>query len=226
MSLLQQKEKYYLGGAANTSSEYILNGTYNGSKKKIFSEIDGVGGGASDFRTKNGDWINNLKYRIIVAGGGGAGRSPISGDNIGEYKGGRGGGINGTSGEYTVCPPAYGTQETSYLPPCNDPDIKYVNGDLGIGRNGGWAGGGGGYYGGGYIQYSAGGGGSGYVDPSLISIGNYSAVTSFSEHYGFGYAKISILLNINKSLKQFMNTCKIKRPFIIPFTFISIIILS
>ena len=212
----------YLGGSANTSTEYKLNGTYNGCTSKSFNEIDGVGGGASDFRTKKGDWKDNLHSRLIVAGGGGSGRSPIKQDDIGDYEGGRGGGINGTSGEYTVCPASYGTQETSFLPLCeNDPDIKYKKGDFGQGGNGGWAGGGGGYYGGGYIQYGAGGGGSGYVDPSLLTIGNYTAETKFSDHYGFGYAKISILLDIY-SLKQFLNTCKMRNSFIIPSCFISI----
>jgi hypothetical protein len=191
----------YIGASKNlTHLAEILNSTFNGSPGG-YNHFDGVGGGATDFRTKSGKWNENPSSRIIVAGGGGSGRIGTHSGYF-ELKGGNGGGLTGRSGQGVNCSSPYGTQNQSFIEECNS--VFYRHGIFGSGGGGSWAGGGGGWYGGGFIVNGAGGGGSGYIG-NLLSFGKYKAQTNQTEHpIGFGRAKITILSNIPMEL--FCNT--------------------
>ena len=200
----RQKLYLYIGASQNlTFSDEILDNSFNGGLRGGFSAWDGIGGGATDFRTKGGEWYSNPESRILVAGGGGSGRMP--GRNAEGYKGGDGGGSEGKPGPGYYCSSAYGTQTESKYPTCQNSSVGHSNGRFGYGAGGGWAGGGGGYYGGGWVDSGAGGGGSGYIG-GVESIGKYKAITETSLHSGFGYAEITILSSLS-FMNKFLNTC-------------------
>ena len=207
ISRKRQKLYLYIGASQNlTFSDEILDNSFNGGLNGGFSIRDGIGGGATDFRTKNGEWYSNPESRIIVAGGGGSGRLQfLSGDEIRNYPGGNGGGSEGKPGPGYYCSSAYGTQTESKYPTCQNSSVGHSNGEFGYGAGGGWAGGGGGYYGGGWVDSGAGGGGSGYIG-GVESIGKYQAITETSLHSGFGYAEITILSSFT-FMNKFLNTC-------------------
>jgi hypothetical protein len=126
----------------------------------------GHGGGATDMRTIGGNWddVNSLDSRIIVAGGGGAGRNS-------SYIGGHGGGLTGGTGTYfspdQTGGPTGGTQTaggtntpwTGFTMATKGKAMTYNGGTLSASF---FAGGGGGYYGGASGRV-AGGGGSSYI---------------------------------------------------------------
>ena len=208
--VVQKRKTLYLhiGGSVNiTHPDYNsppVNNTYNGCFSGGNNGFDGVGGGATDFRTKSGDWSDHFDSRIIVAGGGGSGRSRSYNQDLIALKGGDGGGEEGKEGEGLECKSAYGTINESYFPKCSNSTLHHKEGEFGYGASSGWSGGGGGYYGGGLVFNGAGGGGSGYIG-NLQSIGNYTAITTTSSHNGFGFAQITILTK-HGFLRQFMHT--------------------
>ena len=187
----------YIGGSKNqTHGSTTLDESFNGSPGGS-NDLDGVGGGATDFRTKSGRWNENPSSRIIVAGGGGSGRIHTYSGNK-QYTGGDGGGLSGTAGQGLNCSSPYGTQ-TDSVGSCSS--VSFWKGTFGSGAGGGWAGGGGGWWGGGSVYNGAGGGGSGYIG-NLDSIGKYVATTkTFDYHIGSGQAKITIMSDIPESLK-------------------------
>ena len=160
--------KLYLHIGATNSSGYGYNGGGNSN-----NENDGRGGGATDFRTKPGEWNQNFDSRIIVAGGGGGGFLNIAGGN--------GGGNEGSSSKISngnrAC---YGTQNG-----CIGAVNGYRNGEIGIGATEGAGAGG-------CANSCSGGGGSGYIG-GVISNPFFKKVTSFSSHTGFGEARITII---------------------------------
>jgi hypothetical protein len=140
----------YVGASVNlTHFTEKLNSSFNGSPGCSNSQ-DGVGGGATDFRTKNGKWNENPSSRIIVAGGGGSGRIS-TGSGYHELKGGKGGGLTGEAGEGLNCSSPFGTQNESFIEECTS--VEYRLGTFGSGGGGGWAGGDGGWYGGGFVHW-------------------------------------------------------------------------
>ena len=157
----------YVGGNAN---HYI--GGWNGGGSAV-SYATG-GGGASDVRVGG----MNLTDRIIVAGGSGGTRQPVSG--------GVGGGLTGGTGDPNS-PATGGTGGTQIAGGANGtPLMNGVDATLGMGASGtqqGSCGGGGGYYGGGRGGYASstagGGGGSGYIG------GVTSGITVDSTQVGF-----------------------------------------
>ena len=224
--VFQKTNKLYLhiGGSANITNaletSQPLNNTYNGCLNDAKNIYDGMGGGATDFRTKSGNWSSNFDSRIIVAGGGGAGRAYIHSTNV-NFTGGDGGGVEGEPGIGLICDSGYGTIENYFTPQCSNSSLWHGNGSFGYGYGGEWSGGGGGYYGGGSVFNGAGGGGSGYIG-NLQSIGKYIAKTSTSSHNGFGYAKITILTD-TKFISQFLNTCNSNNLFSINHSLMNLI---
>ena len=183
----------HIGWHQEQVSDGYMDGNYNGQFEHGSNENDGAGGGATDFRTTKGPWNKNFKSRILVAGGGGAGRVTM---NVNEntymsYPGGNGGGITGEPGFGVYCNSTYGMQNGSSKFLCEN-TIDHKPGKFGYSPWGGWSSGGGGWYGGGSVAFGSGGGGSGYVG-NLIGIGKYNAITKASDHVGFGQAKISII---------------------------------
>ena len=188
----------YLGGTENRSEDdpVLSKGSYNCNQGQGQNTNDGAGGGATDFRTKNGEWYENPESRIIVAGGGGSGRLYFG--NI--YKGGDGGGLEGEPGQGEVCTSPYGTQTESRMQ--DGCSVTYSLGSFGQAASADhWSSGGGGYYGGGWVSIGAGGGGSGYVSDKLIDIGNYHLNTTRSNHVGRGKARITIISSQKKTRK-------------------------
>ena len=161
----KMKKKLYLhlGGHRDAVDEahFEMAGNYNGGGIPA-QGIDAPGGGASDFRKKEGNWNEKLESRILIAGGGGGGR--IAAQKY--FKGGDGGGLNGTSGEGHKCSSFYGTQFNSLGGNnCGQGELLKSIGELGKGGNG-FGTGGGGYHGGSVMQDAAGGGGSGFINPT------------------------------------------------------------
>ena len=120
---------------------------FNGGGGPSHYGCNGTGGGATDFRTTNGNWDNatGLKNRIMVAGGGGGGgKWPQPSSDFGGHGGGLNGisAISGTNGVNNGGSGGGqgGTQTSAGL-----------NGGFGYGGMGNWegGGGGGGWYGGG-----------------------------------------------------------------------------
>ena len=181
-----RRKNLYLHIGAYSSN----NKGYNGGANS-YNTHDGRGGGATDFRLVSGKWDENFDSRIIVAGGGGGG---YMGQN-----GGRGGGTDGESFQVGENRPCYGSQNG-----CLEGINVGHNGEFGNGGGsarglggGGYWGGGGGYWGGGDANDCGGGGGSGYVG-GVSSLTNFKKLTSFSNHRGFGEARITILMNFDK----------------------------
>ena len=182
----------YIGGTKDLNEgQEILSNSFNGGFKGGANEYDGIGGGATDFREKGGSWHTNLETRIIVAAGGGSGRSTDGGQEL-NLKGGNGGGTTGEPGKGLQCSSAYGTQTESYMASCNA-NLQYIDkGGFGYGGSGSWAGGGSGYFGGGLVEGGSGGGGSGYIG-GVQSYGTFTALTEASSHTGLGFAEVTIL---------------------------------
>ena len=200
----------YIGASVNlTNNKDVISSTYNGSPggNNLF---DGCGGGATDFRKKNGDWNQNPESRIITAAGGGSGRVTTSSYGDFDFNGGNGGGTNGKPGSGYFCTSPYGTKNGNDVETCAK-SATYRNGTFGSGAGSWWSGGGGGYYGGGSVSEGASGGGSGYIG-RLKSKGKYIAVTKESNNYGFGFAKITILPR-----EMFSCACKSRRSNNVPF---------
>lgn len=160
----------YVGGKGNyptsvTANTWTFNGGGIGYPANNASY--GNGGGATDIRTVGGNWdvAASLASRIIVAGGGGAGRNT-------SYIGGHGGGLTGGTGTYFSPDQTGGPTGGSQT--AGGSNTGYTSGlttaDLGKAMT--WngntltatflAGGGGGYYGGASGRV-AGGGGSSYI---------------------------------------------------------------
>ena len=179
----------HLGGHHDTSdSDSIPLPCYNGGGSPALN-IDGPGGGASDFRTQNGNWTETLSSRILVAGGGGGGRTI----KPNRYIGGNGGGETGTEGQGETTPSRYGTPDGV---DGAEPTSSHQDGKFGVGGSG-WGTGGGGWFGGSTHENAAGGGGSGHINPTeIVSYFDVKASTSLSEHVGAGRAIITILRNI------------------------------
>lgn len=127
----------------------------------------GNGGGATDIRTIGGNWDDNasLASRVVVAGGGGAGRNTT-------YIGGHGGGLTGGTGTYfspdQTGGPTGGSQTAGGLNTGYTAGLTLATLGKAMTWNGitptaaFFAGGGGGYYGGASGRV-AGGGGSSYL---------------------------------------------------------------
>ena len=166
----------YLGGHAdlNSSLNIIYQNIYNGGAYGV-NNIDSPGGGATDFREVSGNWsdYNSLKSRIVTAGAGGGGRIE---DKI--YNGGRGGGLNGESGQGQICPSQYGMQDRCSASTCAD-GIHYASGTFGRGGLGGFGGPGAGWFGGGAVEKGAGGGGSGHTQ-NVINYGSFKVKNELS----------------------------------------------
>ena len=176
-----QETYLYLHVGSFVSTE--LNYGYNGGGKGSSLNYDGNGGGATDFRTKSGNWNENLPSRILVAGGGGGAYSSSS-------PGGDGGGTEGTSGSETT----YGNESphgTQTGCSGGKGDIRIVNSNQGYSEY--YGAGGGGFYGGGSADYCGGGGGSGYCGLNT-TYKSYRGNTIVSDHKGKGKAKITVLL--------------------------------
>ena len=216
----------YIGGSANITSVYgnSMKSIFNGCLNEGSNYYDGAGGGATDFRTKGGEWNSSFDSRIIVAGGGGACRVHTNNYIMGNFKGGDGGGLEGSPGEGLNCTSPYGTQNQSYAEECNDDQVLQVAGQYGYGTSGFWGGGGGGYFGGSSVHNGAGGGGSGFIG-DLESIGKYIAQTKQTIHQGFGYAKITVLTHTT-FMNYFINTCKSKSLIINHIIFIIMILIK
>ena len=180
----------HIGGSVNYTGQF-LKPAYNGQLKSGNNAYDCVGGGATDFRLKYGKWTENFESRIIVAGGGGAGRPIDTDKGVVDCKGGNGGGINGEPGEGVYLKSPYGMQ-TSSSPTESNPNATQKHGSFGYGFAGQWSSGGGGWYGGGSVTSGASGGGSGYVQ-KLVGIGKYKRETITSNHIGNGIAKLTVL---------------------------------
>ena len=160
----------YVGGlgsypsVAVTANAWTFNG--GGIGYPAANSAYGNGGGASDVRTVGGLWDNpaSLASRVIVAGGGGAGRNS-------SYIGGNAGGLTGGTGTYYTPDQASGPTGGSQI--AGGTNTGYTGLTLAtLGKAMTWdgttlaasflAGGGGGYYGGASGRV-AGGGGSSYI---------------------------------------------------------------
>jgi hypothetical protein len=138
--------------------------TFNGGGRLTYENRPaargGIGGGATDFRLKNGDWDNatSLNSRIMVAGGGGGGGSDdyISTSHPIRANGGYGGGLTvgeGISTNTNIKNATGGTQTSGGTFTDYNCATQYVVAAM-FGKGGayhwfGGGGGGGGYYGGG-----------------------------------------------------------------------------
>ncbi len=148
--------------AANT---WTFNG--GGTGHPVNNYYCGNGGGASDIRTVGGSWDNaaSLSSRIIVAGGGGAGRDATC---IGGNGGGTAGGAGTSFNPDQTGGPTGGTQSAGGTNSGYASALTAATLGKAMTWNGSrlpvdiLVGGGGGYYGGGSGRV-AGGGGSGYI---------------------------------------------------------------
>ena len=206
-----QKLYLHIGGYQEQQDDKALNGSYNGQIDSGNNENDGAGGGATDFRTSKGNWNQNFETRVIVAAGGGAGRViKAEDDKFYAFSGGNGGGLNGEPGEGLYCNSTFGMQKQSSKFTC-DINISYQIGKFGYAPWNGWASGGGGWFGGGNVVQGAAGGGSGFIG-KLIGIGKYKAITTASNHEGFGKARITIIPE-NKFLDLLFKTCALSNDY-------------
>ena len=141
----------YVGQPGRDNSTGYGAGWNGGGNAGIYG-YSGSGGGATDIRTVNGAWNQNLDMRIAVAAGGGGGGNQAK-------DGGYAGGFTGGTGEYASWTGGYGGTQSAG-------GAGYDGGGFGYGgsssEDGG--GGGGGWYGGGAgINNCGGGGGSSYL---------------------------------------------------------------
>ena len=210
----------YIGASKNlTFGAEKLNSTFNGSPGGNNRE-DGVGGGATDFRRRNGEWNENPSSRIIVAAGGGSGRTSST-YGFYEIKGGDGGGLEGEPGQGVTCTSPYGGQNKSIVQECEK--TGFIHGTFGSGAGNFWSGGGRGWWGGGCVGYGAGGGGSGYIG-GVVSFGKYKAITKKTDDaFGFGKAKITIISDFPRYLLCKTYSCRLNNKF---FLMIHIILVS
>ena len=151
----------------------------------------GSGGGATDIRLNS----ENIKDRIIVAGGGGG--SAGYDKDIRDSQGGNGGGNIGLNGT-THYQNKFGTGGSQDKPGICNNNGEGTSGNNNTGGNGAGSGssgggGGGGYFGGGGGWYAGGGGGSGYVSDKLQSKFGVFKETKTFNNIGNGYIIISIL---------------------------------
>ena len=196
-----------VGGAGQSSSTEASEGGYNGGGKSMigsYKVCGSSGGGSTDILIES----NGKREKVIIAGGGGG---SIIYDNI-HYKGGFGGGYNGSdgAGQYYAYA-GKGGKQTYYENGGSWGSIRGGFGQLGQGGDGNaqadasTGGGGGGYYGGGGgADVGSGAGGSGYLSKRVIR-GLLYQDDSYQMYgrEGNGYARIS-------QVKSFC-TCVIKR---------------
>ena len=184
--IIKEPKTLYLhvgGTPSDTKSE--SHGSYNGGGGGANLE-DGAGGGATDFRTEEGDWNKgekSFKSRIIVAGAGGG--AYYYGQLFSQ--GGDGGGETGTSISYNENKPCVGSQNGCI----NGTDSNRM-GKLGIGNSKYYGSGGGGYWGGGSAYGCGGGGGSGYIG-GVTSIDKIEAKTIPGINDGYAKARITVI---------------------------------
>ena len=187
------------GSSISGQSKAYVPGGFNGGGRGQTGDGElaaGSGGGCTDIRLNS----ENLKDRIIVAGGGG-GSAGFDSDGH-DSKGGDGGGIIGSDG--TGCysnrdENKYGTGGSQEKPGICAHNGEGKNGENNVGGDGkgsgsSGGGGGGGYYGGGGGYYAAGGGGSGYVSDKLESGYGINKETKEFANVGTGYIIISHIL--------------------------------
>ena len=185
--ILSKKDKIYLyiGGHSTGNIEKSYNGGGCGNNTN-----DGAGGGATDFRTKFGDWNDeqSLKSRIIVAGGGGGAYAIESNPYFFSVNGGSGGGETGERGTcVSSSQPPYGAQTG-----CIGGAGTYNNGTFGEGASNLYGSGGGGYWGGGNGPSCGGSGGSGYIG-KVFTLGKYTKSLTSSINTGSGKASITLI---------------------------------
>ena len=198
----------YVGGLGGfpssgvTANAWTFNG--GGIGYPANNSAYGNGGGASDVRLVGGAWDNtvSLASRVIVAGGGGAGRNT-------SYIGGNGGGLIGGTGTFfspdQTGGPTGGTQTSG------GSNTGYTSGltTATLGKAMTWdgttltanflAGGGGGYYGGASGRVAGGGGSSfigGVSSGTTIIFGQTNFVTNPVASTGNGMVIITELCNI------------------------------
>ena len=214
IKLIKNEALYaYVGqaGSANPAGHaQETAGGYNGggatAGQDCCNRIFGSGGGATDFRLKNGTWNNfdSLKSRIMVAAGGGGRFSSGDGNGIGGYGGALVGG-SGAGDHGGWCYGEGGTQTSAgEIGISNEDNCKLesavgytdagtITGGFGYGGRHGsqgnnGTGGGGGYYGGGSSGHiaSAGGGSSfisGYTGCDAILDSRVAENSGQSIHY-------------------------------------------
>ena len=218
---------FYIGakGVCESTSQKATPNSFGGGGRG-YNGVSGSsacsGGGASDVRIKK----DNLKTRIIVAGGaGGTGYNYWDKKNM---KGGKGGGESGTKGEDSSSGVNVGggpgNETSGGSSPFND------DGSFGFGGNrsqNNGCGGGGGWFGGGAggIGVSAGGGGSGFVflnaDPNVELDKKYQLLSGRTEegtNKDDGKIIIEIISSSGFGIGQ---TCRRKMPFLFSISFSS-----
>ena len=195
--LLAGQDLYVNVGGAAPDDESGSGGFNGGGSSDGFG---GGGGGASDMRTvsRNGDPLESLESRLIVAGGGG-GSGGFVGCTEGFRAGGDGGDAGSAGGDGEPCGSLAGgtggkagTQSEGGLG--GSPEGQ--NGSLGQGGDGALfgGGGGGGYYGGGGGGDKTSGGGSdapgggGGGGSNLVPEGGTASITSESPSITISYA--------------------------------------
>ena len=199
----------------NATAANTFNGGGSGMQSPTQYYTASSGGGSSDIRINKDD----IYHRLIVAGaGGGTGRYGVN-----YWKGGNGGGENGTKGTTT-----YATSSQF-----GGSGATQLSGNLFYGENRtDWdgCGGGGGLYGGGSgkAYNNPGGGGSGFVfnkesqsiaTSAMIVLEKsyylYNARTSTSDHTGDGKIVITVLTNLFCETRNIKNS--INMPYFIVF---------
>lgn len=177
--ILSKNENIYIGVGG-------IGQSFNGGN-------DGGGGGATHIATASGElnsFASDHSPVLIVAGGGGGG-APQSGNMVGDFYGGAGGGVNGASTHtkwiaqshsgYDEFDMTGGSQNAGGTGPSN--------GSFGLG---GISGGGGGWFGGAGM-WGVGGGGSGYIGSNRLVSGTTQTING--SNAGAGKAKITYLGN-------------------------------
>ena len=229
LALLETTKLYfYIGakGECTTNQEKPTSNSFGGGGKGFGTGNGGYpacsGGGASDVRVKK----DNLKTRIIVAGG--AGGSGFDDFNHKNMKGGKGGGESGTKGEdYSSDPQIGGSPGTQTLggsSPNNDAGTFGFGGNRssssGSGGGGGWFGGGAGG-----SVLSGGGGGSGFVflsSDSNVELDKKYQLLSGKTEEGTNKDDGKIIIEIIRSPGFGIGqTCRRKMPFLFSISFSS-----
>jgi hypothetical protein len=181
----------YVGGSSDFNGQTGWPSAYVGWNGGAGGYKQG-GGGATDIRIGG----TSLAERVIVSGGGGAGRW--------DARGGDGGGLVGQDGraEYHSQTIGHGGTQTAggggghwHGGNSSTNQGSLGNGHVGesISGNGGFGHGGGGYYGGGGGAYNgSGGGGSSYTDPTLCNSNSVIHTQGGNETLGHGRLIITI----------------------------------